>query len=228
MMQARAIYFDAVGTLIHPVEPVAESYRRIAATHGLLLDLPTVATRMKAAYARQEQIDQAAGWRTDEARELDRWQSIVRDTLPEAPHCFPDLWHYFSQPTAWSVDNDCGESLRSLARAGFVLGIASNFDERLAGILPHLPALAPLAERCVISSLVGWRKPGAGFFEIVARQAQCEPGEVLFVGDDFRNDVEGSRAAGMQAVFFGSGSLSRISDLLVMAAVSDHNASPRN
>jgi len=219
----RAVFFDAVGTLIHPVEPVPATYRRFAARQGLMLDEPTVQLRMKSAYAHQERLDQAAGWRTDEAREFDRWQSIVRDTLPEAAVCFDELWHYFSTPQAWTVADDTAEALIQLQQRGLVLGIASNFDQRLASILPAFPALAPVAAVSIISSAIGWRKPGRGFFEEVIRQAECEPAEIMFVGDDWRNDIEGATAAGLRAVLMSSELVSthaavvaRISDLTTL------------
>ena len=36
------------------------------------------------------------------------------------------------------------------------------------------------------------------FFREVIRVADCEPGEILFVGDDVENDYEGARRAGLE------------------------------
>jgi putative hydrolase of the HAD superfamily len=77
--------------------------------------------------------------------------------------------------------------------------VASNFDERLRGIVAALPALRPV-RHVVISSEVGWRKPAPAFFEEMCRQAGLPAAQVLLVGDDVVNDYEGARAAGLHAL----------------------------
>ena len=80
------------------------------------------------------------------------------------------------------------------------LGLGSNYDARLRSVVDGHDDLAPLRGRVVISAAVGFRKPAAEFFAEVMRVAGCEPGEILFVGDDVENDYEGATAAGLRAV----------------------------
>ena len=42
---------------------------------------------------------------------------------------------------------------------------------------------------------VGCRKPGRAFFEALLSRAGCQAGEVVMVGDDAANDIEGARQA---------------------------------
>lgn len=201
----RAVFFDAVGTLLFPATPVTETYRTIARRHGLEIEESLVRSRLYESFEKQERLDQQAGWRTGEQRERDRWRSIVGETLreiPDADECFAELWEWYRSPDAWMTEPGAGRVLSALADRGLNLGIASNFDARLEPIVSALPHLVNLRDRCVISSLVGWRKPAAEFFREVVRQAGCEPGEVLFVGDDLRNDYQGASAAGLRAVLF--------------------------
>src|SRR5438132_815361 len=74
--RTRAVFFDAVGTLIHPDPPAPAVYAEAARRFGSRLDLPAVTTRFRAAFRRQEEIDHAGGLRTDEAREVARWRAI--------------------------------------------------------------------------------------------------------------------------------------------------------
>lgn len=204
---ARAVYFDAVGTLLFPAEPVANTYRAIARRHGADLDASVIRGRFLGAFVSEEESDRRAGWRTDEAREQSRWQRIVAAVLPEAADpgaCFEELWHHFSQRSAWKVHPEAAPVLTELTRRGLAVGIASNFDARLLAIVRDLPELAPAESRCAVSSLVGWRKPAPAFFGELTRQAGCAPGEVLLVGDDLRNDYHGARAAGLRAVLYGA------------------------
>jgi putative hydrolase of the HAD superfamily len=200
----RAVFFDAVGTLLFPHPPVAAVYAEFANRHGAACTAEQVRGPMRAAFTRQEEFDHATGWRTDEARERARWRTVVRESLPAADPepCFVGLWEWFASPRAWTVHSQAGEVIRSLADGGLVVGIASNFDERLRPLVTAFPELVPLADRCVISSAVGWRKPAREFFAEVARVAGCKPGQVLYVGDDRRNDYDGATAAGLRAVLF--------------------------
>lgn len=196
------IFFDAVGTLIHP-EPSAPSvYATVGRRFGSRLDEATIATRFRAAFRRQEEADQVGGLRTCEERELLRWRTIVREVLddvtePEA--CFDALYAHFARPDAWRCVPETTEVLATLAVRGHTLGIASNFDSRLRGVAAGLPPLRPV-RHLVISSEIGWRKPAAPFFVEMCCQAGSLPGQVLYVGDDPANDYEGARAAGLQVL----------------------------
>ena len=66
--------------------------------------------------------------------------------------------------------------------------------------MPAGPELAPARGRCVVSSLVGWRKPAPQFFAALVEAAGCQSHQVLYVGDDKRNDLDGATAAGLRAV----------------------------
>jgi putative hydrolase of the HAD superfamily len=112
--------------------------------------------------------------------------------------------------------------LSALAARGHVLGIASNFDHRLRGLVEQLPALRPICH-LVISSEIRWRKPAPAFFAAMCRQAGSSAEQILYVGDDRLNDYEGARAAGLRAVLFvpqGDGAvcpqahINKLSDLL--------------
>ncbi len=199
------MFFDAVGTLLFP-NPIAPTvYAEVAGRHGLSLSPAQVRSRFVEAYKTQELIDREAGWVTSEEREHDRWRSIVAATLrgvPDPDACFRELFEHFSKPAAWRLARDAAEVIGKLAARGFVLGLGSNYDARLWGVLDGFPELAPLRERVVISAAVGFRKPSAQFFRELTRLAGCEPGRVLFVGDDIENDYTGATNAGLNAVLF--------------------------
>jgi putative hydrolase of the HAD superfamily len=229
----RAVFFDAVGTLIVPQPPAASVYAEVLARHGIALPVEEIAGRFRAAFQREEQADEADGWATSEKRELRRWQSIVfavcgDEADPVAKQiCFHELFEHFSKPAAWHVADGAGEVLRRLAGTGLTLGIASNYDRRLHSVADGPPELEPIRLR-VISSEVGWRKPGPHFFAALVLTAQCEPGKILHVGDDRPNDYDGAIAAGLQAVLLdpdgketGVRRISRLTGLTEIVAAGD-------
>lgn len=199
---SRVVFFDAVGTLIHPDPPAPMVYAAAGRRFGSRLDETTIAARFRAAFRRQEEVDRAGNLRTDEAREVARWRAIVRevlDDISDTETCFQELYAHFAQPGAWRCQPESAAVLAALAERGHVLGIASNFDRRLRGLVENMPALRPV-RYLVISSEIGWRKPAPEFFEAMCRQAGSAPELVFYVGDDLVNDYQGARSAGVQAV----------------------------
>jgi putative hydrolase of the HAD superfamily len=200
----RAVFFDAVGTLIHPDPPAPAVYADAARRFGSRLDFPAITTRFRTAFRRQEEIDHAGGLRTDEAREVARWRAIVAEVLDDVSEfegCFAFLYAHFARPAAWRCDEEAAAVLAELARRGLRLGLASNFDERLRQVAEGLPGFAPV-EHLVISSEVGWRKPAPEFFRQVCVQSGLPPGRVLLVGDDPVNDYGGAHACGLHALLY--------------------------
>jgi putative hydrolase of the HAD superfamily len=198
----RAVFFDAVGTLLFPEPSAPVIYAETARRHGLALTPAEVRERFIEAYRVEEQADIAINWVTSEARERERWRQIVFHTLagvsdPES--CYHFLFDHFAQPSAWRVAPDAAETLTALDRRGVLLGLGSNYDSRLWSVLAGFPELAFPRECVLISAGVGVRKPGVGFFQHAANVVGCAVEEVLFVGDDIDNDYEGATAAGMAA-----------------------------
>ena len=70
--------------------------------------------------------------------------------------------------------------------------LAAEYGPAVLGLLPGLDAY-------VLSYEVGLAKPDPAIFGRVCAELGCAPGEVVFVGDSKRCDVDGPRAFGMQA-----------------------------
>ena len=198
------IVFDAVGTVILPNPGAASVYADAARRHGIAVDAATLSARLWNQFRVEDEIDRLAGWVTSEGREYSRWHHIVEAAIPDADEdLFGDLFRHFAEPSAWTVIDGVAETLLELDTRGLILALASNYDRRLQSVISGLPALAPLRQRVVISSVVGHRKPAVEFFrDGVLPAVGCKAGEVLFVGDDMENDCLGARAAGMRAVLF--------------------------
>ncbi len=200
------IAFDAVGTLIHPVPAAGDVYHQVAGRFGSRLAAEEVASRFKRAFRESEQGDLAlpdeARLATSEAREYERWKEIVTrvlDDVHDVAGCFEELFAHFARPTSWRCFDDVPEVLADLQARGYRVAMASNFDRRLHAVCDGQPALAEIDVR-IISSEVGCRKPGRGFFDALVAQTGCPANEVLMVGDDAANDVAGARQAGLHAV----------------------------
>ena len=210
-----AVFFDAVGTLLHLSPPAVEVYAKAGAKFGCALPTDVIRDRFRMAFRQQDTEDARSGWATSEERELRRWQEIVRFVFEyDDSELFNYPWQYFGQERAWRLLPETGEVLAELSRRKFILGLASNFDRRLHAVAAGFPELTALRLR-LISSEVGWRKPSPKFFAEMVRLADCEAAQILYVGDDPANDYAGATAAGLQAALLNSnGGLRDLRELL--------------
>jgi putative hydrolase of the HAD superfamily len=200
----RVVFFDAVGTLIHPDPSAIDVYSEVGQRFGSRLDRATIKDRFRIAFRRQEAYDRDHGYRTDNEREMQRWRSIVAEVLDDVTDsdaCFQTLFDHFARPDAWRCAADTRLVLGALAEHGYRLGLASNYDKRLHCVADGLPSLQPLRHR-VISAEVGFCKPAARFFQKVCETAEAAPQQILVVGDDLANDYGGAIAAGLSAVLY--------------------------
>ncbi len=201
----RCIALDAVGTLIFAEPSVSIAYSEIGRRYGSSQSAEQVKSQFAESMRRADELSVARFGepnRTSEEHERDFWQQVVRDVLPdvrEPQACIAELFEHFARPESWRCFDDVGRTVTSLEERGYRVLIASNFDARLDRVCDGLPELRDV--RCrVISSLVGYRKTHPGFYVAVARFAECDPSELLMVGDDLVNDVESAQAAGIAAV----------------------------
>ncbi|MBA2117579.1 HAD-IA family hydrolase [Bremerella alba] len=200
---------DAVGTVIEPSPAVADAYLATAQSHGITLDRETIRRRFRQAistysvhaFQTKQGVDDPL--RTTEETEVARWRAIVQFVLSPEPEkqnaVFQHLWDHFGQAQNWRIFEDVSPALSRLADAGFRLGLASNFDQRLR---PIVECLLPTYDLSLfISSEVGWVKPATAFYERVTESLDCEPHEILLIGDDWKNDVQAPRVFGWQTLY---------------------------
>jgi len=189
----RFVLFDAVGTVIYAAPDVATVYQQIAAKHGVCIEKAELKARFRTELSRDAaNADQT----TSPEGERQRWQRIVARVLLEledSTAAFETLWTHFAKPESWRLYPGVTETWQRLA--AYQPGIASNFDQRLLSVCAGLPPLDS-ASRVFTSAEAGRAKPDGGFFRFVQEQLDCQPHEILLVGDDPLCDHQGAEAAG--------------------------------
>lgn len=206
----QGLSFDAAGTLLHPREPVARVYCRLAQEHGVVeLDgAPLTDARVARRFAAA--LRSAPGRQRGDGRVF--WQHVVQASLGSSDAAlFEALYRFYAEPGAWRWTPGAPEALRRARAAGLRVGLLSNWDARLVELLDALGAAACFDAVCV-SGLLPFEKPDPRAFALVAERLALPVSRVLHVGDSLRADVEGARGAGMAAWHFGDtpGELARV------------------
>lgn len=191
----KAVTFDVGGTLIQPWPSVGHVYAEVAARHGL-----------KTFSAGQLNARFKAAWRSRKIFEHSRreWAELVNEVfgLPASAsgnHFFEELYQRFAEPEAWRIFDDVMPTLDALASRGIRLGVISNWDERLRGLL-HKLHMDNHFDVFAISCETGSPKPSRLIFQRAAAELDLAPGAILHVGDNLEMDVQGAREAGFRAV----------------------------
>lgn len=216
MQHIRAITLDVGGTLIEPSPSVGAVYVQVAQTAGFAgLDPGIVNERFRAAWrARGEFRHSRAAW----AELVDAAFAGLIDRKPSETF-FPELYERFGRADTWRIYEDVVPALEELASRGIPLAVVSNWDERLRPLLRAL-RLDGYFEAILVSSELYFSKPSNVIFEHALRKLGLRAEEVLHVGDSESEDVQGARAAGLQARLLarpsgnGPGSIASLGELV--------------
>jgi len=227
----RAVSFDVTGTLLglpRLGEIYAEAFRR----HGHAVDEARMAEVVPAVWQelsiRTKLGEDRFSSHPDGAKGF--WRELVArvaahlELEPPTPFLAAELFERFAHADAWEVFADAAAVLPALRAAGLRLGVVSNFDGRLPRLLAAC-ALAKNFEAVVYSEEVGVEKPHPAIFEELLERLALPAGDVLHVGDSRRDDVEGARAVGMEALWLTRGS--RRGDLRSLTELVERVATPQ-
>jgi putative hydrolase of the HAD superfamily len=203
----RTIFFDAAGTLIEPRIPVGESYARIAGKYGVITTGAVVGEAFRQAFHESSGLAFGPGRTAAELRRMERtwWREIVATSFArigsfdDFDSYFDELFAYFADPKSWVAEEGAVQLLDQLKHRGYQLGVVSNFDYRLYGILEGL-GLNGYFGSITLSSEAGWAKPDPLIFTAALARHQTTPDEALHVGDSAHLDVVGAHAAGIATV----------------------------
>jgi putative hydrolase of the HAD superfamily len=209
MSRIKVVFFDAAGTLFHVKGSVGEVYLRHAAKYGVK-QTPAMLDSLNAAFHRAFKDAPAPVFAVKEPAEIKRcerlwWFDIVHNVYYRVgmfegfDDYFDEVFEAFSKPDLWALYPETLGTLRQLRGQGLELGIISNFDTRLFGVLRGLE-LDGLFETVTISSLAQSAKPAPKIFRRALEEHAVDPDECLHVGDSLREDVQGAEAAGITGV----------------------------
>ncbi|MDE5416274.1 HAD family hydrolase [Alkalihalobacterium chitinilyticum] len=104
-----------------------------------------------------------------------------------------------SQRKGWSPFPWSQTVLEELQNKGYRLALLSNWDESCRDVLSQL-SLDRYFEEIIVSSEQGIEKPDPRIFTSLIEKMNCKPEELLYVGDNYYDDVVGSKKIGAQSI----------------------------
>ncbi|MCT7949248.1 HAD-IA family hydrolase [Ancylothrix sp. C2] len=210
MQKPKVIFLDAVGTLFGAQESIGELYAQVALQFGV--DSPPSLLE-KAFYKSFKSASPACfpGVKLGDIsqQEFDWWYAVSEATFQRAGYLsqfanfdsfFEKLFDYFATAEPWFVYPDVVPALQKWQQEGIELGVISNFDSRLYQVLESLN-LANYFSSVTISTQVGAAKPEQKVFATALEKHHCLALEACHIGDSFKEDYCGAKAAGLQAIW---------------------------
>ncbi|PKQ37197.1 MAG: HAD family hydrolase [Actinobacteria bacterium HGW-Actinobacteria-1] len=205
-MTLKAVFFDVGNTLLAPFPSVSEVCRQVLAEAGHVHDLSAIDALMPLVdeyYEDRYRADDTF-W-TDEEETSSVWvgmYSLMCRRLgieEDAARLARRVYDEFGKPERWAVYADVLPALDRLRVLGLRLGIISNWDGRLVGLLGAL-GVRERVDVVLSSADVGLRKPDPRIFELACERLGVVPSEAAHVGDHHYSDILGARAVGMTPV----------------------------
>ncbi len=203
-----AVFFDAANTLLYPFPSVGAQYAEVAAHYGVTTTADAVQQAFRHAWGQvQTQSEQdPTRYGIGEPDGYRFWHALVHATftqiaLPKAFDAFFDeLYQRFAAADAYRLYSETSTVLQNLREAGYIVGVISNWDSRLTGILEGLGLMEQL-HHVTISAVVGWEKPHRAVFDHALQAVSVPPSRALHIGDSLREDIQGAAQVGLQPLW---------------------------
>jgi HAD superfamily hydrolase (TIGR01509 family) len=197
------VVFDVGGTLLGFHDPAP--FQAFLAQAGL----PAGEEDARALHSRlmsiiQQERDSAQGLGALGQELSDWWHGLFRLAWPERPDLAAEMLRWLFDGRFDRLYDDVVPTLVGLQAAGLRLGVISNFGAHLTGVLERFK-IDVYFDFVIVSAAVGVAKPDPRIFHLAVEASGRPPERLLYVGDHVGDDVEGARAAGVDAVLIDRG-----------------------
>jgi len=209
MLPIRAVLFDMFDTLMlidrdHEFyEPAVQRMHRYLGKRGVDVSYEQFETTYN---AERTQLYEKA----DLTLEEPHFNVRISNTLKRLGYSYPTTSTVVSETTSEfyeefmkyvRIDPDAETVLKTL-HENYRLGIVSNFaiPECVYKLL-RISGIDHFFEAVVVSGAINKRKPSPEIFQSALQMLGVSAAETVFVGDTIDADIEGSKAAGMRAVY---------------------------
>jgi putative hydrolase of the HAD superfamily len=223
----KAVCFDFYNTLAYLDPPREKFYADIAAEFGVKVAPEAVADALSEA---------DAFWRAEnfkspirEREQNDKYATYAKYGLqilkganpPATPEqALQMLAKAFSIGFKFLPYADSLPTLKALKLKSLKIGVISNIGQEIDGYCAEM-GFKPYLDFKVTSFEAGFDKPRPEIFQLALKKAAVLPEESIFVGDQYEQDIQGSRAMGMKPILLDRSCNSKICDCPVIHSLLD-------
>ncbi|KAK2577505.1 hypothetical protein KPH14_003600 [Odynerus spinipes] len=215
-VRPRLITFDVTGTLL--MTRLEEHYTEIGYKHGLSIEPRELARSFESNFRRLAVEHPIFGKHTGLGWE-NWWRTIVHNVFKDQNEHIPRttldkvanaLIECYGTRKGWHTYPGAIELLECLQKRGMILGVISNFDERLEPILIDLK-IRPFFSFVLTSYNFGKEKPDTSIFVEALRlsnkhrRMEIAPQQAIHVGDTIDKDYLGAKNAQWNALLINHG-----------------------
>lgn len=203
----KAVFFDAVGTLFRVRGGIGQIYWEIAKPYGVKASPEAIEQAFQEVFPKAPPLAfsrlQAGLLRRSEK---EWWHGVVQDVfhrvgmIRKFDDYFEEIFRAFAGIRGWELYPETREALQGLRKAGFILGVISNFDSRILTVCTDLEIFEYL-DSIQISSREGAAKPDPQIFRKALQHHGLLPREAVHVGDSLEDDVRGAGEAGLIPIY---------------------------
>ncbi len=205
-MKITTIFFDVGNTLIKPASSEADVLMSAAQRLGISIDKQLLQQNVRRIMSKYEELflPEDSLWASQE-RAVGLYMSIFEKICEAsgvgehgrrlAEMCYKQLM----DSSAWKPFDDVIETLDGIKALGIRMGIISNWDKSLEGVITGM-GLGDYFDEIVSSAVVGLYKPQVAIFELAMQKMGALPKNTLHIGDNLVADIGGARKAGITPV----------------------------
>jgi HAD superfamily hydrolase (TIGR01549 family) len=192
------VIFDVGGTLVgfEDDRPFAEFLDTVDAPHRFVSGADL---RLSMLHTLSLRRAESIGLGLDDDSINNWWLTIFEDLFPRSPETARRMWKLFKRNYFDSLFPDSIPILERLKAQGVPMGIISNYGTHLLDLLPKL-GIFDYFEFIIVSAIVGVAKPHPRIFQIAIEEAGVPAHQLLYVGDNVGDDIEGANRVGIDAV----------------------------
>lgn len=214
--QARAVFFDANGTLFTYSRTMGEVCEQICGEFGVDVPVEKVDELVPVLWeqhnsAKDDSIGNIPG---NDRDGIITWKKFTHRILA---YCLPDpravpveleeaVRKAFAERASRSLATGALDYLMFLKKSGYTTGIISNASSEL-NLIVEAVGLKSFCDFVFSSSEIGHHKPSPKIFEEVAKKVGISAERCLYIGDDMAKDYQASRAAGWLSILYSQRSM---------------------
>ncbi len=220
-MSIKAIFLDVEGTFLKIKPSVGEIYAKIWEYWNYSLDSELIQERFKKAYQEVFKKNFFKKWDTQSCKlawkkvfsltfEFLKLENGKENILEEA---FQRAYNFFATKECVEIVPGFKEFLFLVKTKNLKLGIISNWDNRLYGILKEYQILNQF-DGIFLGCEVNYFKPHLQIFKKALENFQVKPQESLMIGDSLEEDIIPAKNLGFITFYFKGSSFEEVCKFL--------------